>query len=387
MSLRDDDELGSIRWTPDAFSAPKPSPSRFRFAAGVVSAVTVALLTLAGTLVSAALRSPAAPLTPIPVDMTPAPTVKQTHVEKTRTVKLRDPMSPVSGFSIISDQAAQTGLLDEEYVIGVELDGEARAYPTNAMGRPESELLNDTLAGRSIAVTFCVTCQSPLVFTRQIAGQKLTLFLNGELLADNMIMKDVETGTEWVQLTGEAIHGPLKGHRLEQLPAIWTDWKTWRNQHPGTTVPDLPSVVPNYRHHPLYSDFPPEKSFFSKIQWGLARGDKARSWPYAQLARQPIVNDSFLGQPILVVFNQHTSTPTAFDRRAGNVELSFQWQVDHLSDDQTGSAWDPITGLALQGPLKGRRLTPVPGVVALEWAWKRFHPGSETWSAGDAQKP
>ena len=127
-------------------------------------------------------------------------------------------MSPVSGFSIISDQAAQTDLLDEEYVIGVELDGEARAYPTNAMGRPESELLNDTLAGRSIAVTFCVTCQSPLVFMREIAGQKLTLFLNGELLADNMIMKDVETGTEWVQLTGEAIHGPLKGHRLEQLP-------------------------------------------------------------------------------------------------------------------------------------------------------------------------
>ena len=72
MSLRDDDELGSIRWAPDAFSAAKPSPSGFRFAAGVVSAVTVALLMLVVTLVLAALRSPAAPLTPIPVDMTPA---------------------------------------------------------------------------------------------------------------------------------------------------------------------------------------------------------------------------------------------------------------------------------------------------------------------------
>src|SRR5262249_39656226 len=153
--------------------------------------------------------------------------------------------------------------------------------------------LNDTLAGRPIAVTFCNTCQSPLVFSRNLDGHTLTLFLSGELFSENMIMKDSETGSEWVQLTGEAIAGPKKGRSLDELPATWTDWKTWRQAHPDTTVPKLARAVENYQHHPLYSSFAPERLFFSTLQWGLAGGGKARSWPYAELARQPIVNDSF----------------------------------------------------------------------------------------------
>jgi len=213
------------------------------------------------------------------------------------------------------------------------------------------------------------------------------LFLNGELLSENMIMQDSETGSEWVQLTGEAIQGPLKGHWLEELPAVWTDWKTWRQRHPDTTAPKLARVLENYQHHPLYSTFPPERSFFSTLQWGLARGDKARSWPYAQLARQPIVNDVFAGQPLLVLFDQRSSTPTAFERRLDDTELTFRQRADGLTDEETGSLWDPITGQASRGPLKGRRLRPVPGTVSLDWAWRSFHPGTEIWSAAAVEKP
>jgi hypothetical protein len=170
-------------------------------------------------------------------------------------------------------------------------------------------------------------------------------------------------------------------HRLEQLPALWTDWKTWRERHPKTTAPDLPRVVQNYRHHLRYSAFTPERSYFSRIQWGLARGEKARSWPYAQLDRQPVVNDVFSGQPLLVVFDRRSSTASAFERRLGDIELTFRWQADRLTDDQTSSIWDPITGVAVKGPLEGRQLAPVSGTTSLDWAWQRFHPESEIWFA------
>jgi hypothetical protein len=295
--------------------------------------------------------------------------------------KLRKAIPPVTGLSAASPHTAGTALLDEDFVLGVELAGETRAYAINMMGKPESELLNDTLAGRPIAVTFCGTCQSALVFARTIENKTLTLQLSGELLGENMMMRDIETGSDWVQLTGEAIQGPLKGRRLEQIPSVWTDWKTWRDQHPHTTVPDLPNVVQNYRHHPLYSAFPAERSFFADIQWGLAREQKARSWPFAHLDRQPVVNDVFSDQPLLIVFDRRTSTARAYDRRAGDVELTFRLKGNDLADDQTGTIWDPTMGLGVNGPLKGRRLAPVAGTISLNWAWKSFHPEGEIWSA------
>ena len=43
---------------------------------------------------------------------------------------------------------------DKELVIGVEINGEARAYPINALTGPSREIINDTLGGRAIAASW-----------------------------------------------------------------------------------------------------------------------------------------------------------------------------------------------------------------------------------------
>jgi hypothetical protein len=378
MPLRDDADLGNIRWSSEVFSEPPPTSGKSRGLIWVSIVVIVLVIVLLITTFKSVSDAPngliQAPAMPAPSETT---ALAPTKVHQ----KLREPMPPVAGFPIVPADAHGVVMLDEDFVLGVEIAGASRAYAINSMGKPESELLNDTLAGQPIAVTFCGACQSPLVFSRRVEGKTLTLHISGELLSDNMIMRDVETDSNWLQLTGEAIDGPLKGHQLEQIPVVWTDWKTWRERHPDTTLPELPNVVQNYRHHELYSAFPLERSFFSGLQWGLARGPKARSWPYAQLKCQPVVNDVFAGQPLLIVFDQRTSTVRAYNRRAGDIELTFGWQADHLTDDQTSSTWDPITGLAVKGLLERRQLTPVAGTVSLDWAWRSFHPESEMWSA------
>jgi hypothetical protein len=43
---------------------------------------------------------------------------------------------------------------DEELVLGVEIGGQARAYPINQLFWPQREVFNDTLGGRPIAATW-----------------------------------------------------------------------------------------------------------------------------------------------------------------------------------------------------------------------------------------
>jgi len=288
---------------------------------------------------------------------------------------------PLVSFPIATAEAAGPRVRDESFVVGVELNGESRAYPLNRLARLDRHVLNDTLGGQPIAVTWCGLCQSPVVYARRVAGRTLTFFVSGNVRRENMVMKDVETGSEWPQMLGEAIKGPLEGESLERIPAVWTDWKTWRTDHPETTVLMLVEPVDDYRHDPERSSSSWEKTYFSNLQWGFVRGGKALSWPLKELARDPVVNDSFAGLPLVIVFESRSATISAFERRVGDIEPTFRLEADGLVDDQTRSVWDPVTGRAIRGKLAGHRLTLVAGTVSGQRAWRTFHPDSEIRTA------
>lgn len=64
------------------------------------------------------------------------------------------PFPPITKFPVISAEEAAGKIDDAELVLGVEIDGEARAYPINMLTGPRREILNDTLAGIPIAATW-----------------------------------------------------------------------------------------------------------------------------------------------------------------------------------------------------------------------------------------
>jgi Protein of unknown function (DUF3179) len=289
------------------------------------------------------------------------------------------PFPPLVSFPVATAQAAGPEVRDEQFVVGIELNGESRAYPLNVLYKLDRHVIDDNLGGQPIAVTWCGLSQSPAVYARRVAGRTLTFFVSGNIRDDNMVMKDVETGSEWPQILGEAIKGPLEGKSLERIPSVWTDWKSWRTGHPETTVAKLIQTVDDYKHDPesLSSPSAKEQRYFSSLQWGFVRGGKALSWPLKELARHPVVNDSFAGLLFVIVFESRSATISAFERRVGATEPTFRLEADRLIDDQTRSVWDPVTGRAIGGKLAGRRLTPVAGIVSLQKAWRTFHPESE----------
>ena len=65
---------------------------------------------------------------------------------------IRDPIRPITNPKIVA--AAESDLQDNELVIGVVVNNEARAYPINQLTGPQREIINDKLGNTAIAATW-----------------------------------------------------------------------------------------------------------------------------------------------------------------------------------------------------------------------------------------
>jgi hypothetical protein len=136
-----------------------------------------------------------------------------------------------------------------EPVIGVVVAGEARAYPLQLL--IWHEIVNDTLGGIPIAVTFCPLCNASVVYDRRIQGKTLTFGVTGKLRYSDLVMYDRETESWWQQFTGEGIVGELSGEVLKALPARIESFAQFRARAPDGTV-----VVPKYSGSRQYGSNP-----------------------------------------------------------------------------------------------------------------------------------
>lgn len=129
-------------------------------------------------------------------------------------------------------------LVSSDRVVGVEIGGEARAYPLRLLRWHES--VNDIVGGRAIAVTYSPLSGSIAVWDREVGYREVTLAISGWLYNSNTLLYDRQhpdkKSSLWHQLTGEAISGPEMGSRLTALPTSLQTWATWRAAHPDTTV-------------------------------------------------------------------------------------------------------------------------------------------------------
>jgi hypothetical protein len=138
-----------------------------------------------------------------------------------------EPDAGVLGRATRSDETLNA----KEYVIGVRLAGEVKAYPFSTLS--EQPVVNDTLAEIPLAIFFDKGSASGVVFSRQLDDGSVLTFEPG----DNFhIAIDAETQSQWDIFTGKATSGPLKGMQLEQIPITYAFWFGWADYHPETSV-------------------------------------------------------------------------------------------------------------------------------------------------------
>ena len=130
--------------------------------------------------------------------------------------------------------AEARGLVPHEPVISVAIGGEARAYPLGVM--IWHEIVNDTVGGMPIAVTWCPLCNSSVVFDRRAGGRTLSFGTTGKLRNSDLVMYDRETESWWQQFGGDCIVGALLGAELKYLPARVESVERFRTRFPHGRV-------------------------------------------------------------------------------------------------------------------------------------------------------
>ena len=151
-------------------------------------------------------------------------------------------------------------LVAGDRVIGVRLGGQTRAYPLRLL--VWHEVINDTLAGVPIAVTYNPLCDSAVAFRRTLGARALVFGVSGLLYESNLLMYDRQREgvrpSLWSQLLFKAVCGPAAaaGAALEVLPINVQRWADWRRDNPDTTVlaPD-PRLSEKYSSDPYTSYF------------------------------------------------------------------------------------------------------------------------------------
>jgi len=146
----------------------------------------------------------------------------------------------------------------------VTLAGEARAYPQRLMRW--HEVVNDTVGGVPVVVTYNPLCDAVVVAKRTIDFEVLTFGISGLLYNSNLLLYDRHDGERvpslWSQLQARAIAGPHAAdrRRLELLPATLCTWGEWRVDHPQTRV-----LAPLYRMSQVYKRDPYHSYFGSDL--------------------------------------------------------------------------------------------------------------------------
>lgn len=154
---------------------------------------------------------------------------------------------------------------DLEPVLTVSIDGDARAYPIRYL--MWHEIVNDTVAGVPVAVTYCPLCNSAMVFDRRVTSPAtgredvLDFGVSGLLRHSDMVMYDRQTESWWQQAVGKGIVGAMTGTQLTQLPAWMESWARFKQANPTGEVMDAPPWSRQYGQNPYAGYDRAEKPF------------------------------------------------------------------------------------------------------------------------------
>ena len=145
----------------------------------------------------------------------------------------RDCIPSIDNPKFLSAEEA-THVADDELVITLSYKGEYRAYPSQILDH--HEIVNDTIAGDPLAITWCPLCGSAVGIQRTVGGEITEFGVSGVLYNSDLVLYDRATETLWDQIEAKGVVGTMTGVELELVPVSMSRWAKWRDKHPDTLV-------------------------------------------------------------------------------------------------------------------------------------------------------
>ena len=327
----------------------------------------------------------------------------------------RDAIPAISGPLYWSLEEASAVYTDNVPLVQVNVDGDVRGFPLEIL--TWHEIVNDTIGGVPVAVTFCPLCNTAIAFESQVGDEVLKFGVSGLLRNSDLVMYDRNTESLWQQSSGRAIVGTMVGARLTYVPASVVTVGQLRSAYPDALVMsrdtgwNRPYGQNPYQGYDNPDHGGPYGFFFDRdtIDERLPPAERvvsiegpsgaAIAYAWSTLEQDRVVHDSFDGIDLVVFWTpgalsildsgmirdaREVGTTAVFETTLEGQALTFLVNPADDSgqtfvDEQTGTVWD-IFGRGVAGELAGSQLTRVIHSDHFWFAWQAFHPDTEVVS-------
>ncbi|HKC37527.1 MAG TPA: DUF3179 domain-containing (seleno)protein [Chitinophagaceae bacterium] len=215
-------------------------------------------------------------------------------------------------------------------VIGVSINGEAKAYPIRFLGYHHH--IQDTVGGEPIMVTYCTVCRTGRVFEPVVNGKKEKFRLVG-MDHFNAMLEDATTKSWWRQVTGEAIAGKLKGQQLPEVFSTQTSLAEWLQLNPSSLIMQADSAfIKSYDTTMKYESGASKSKLTGtdSLSWkdkswviGVKAGKERKAYDWNQLKAERIIQDKMGNTLLLLVVSKDNRSFFAFERPDGNSGFSL----------------------------------------------------------------
>ncbi|MBI3862846.1 MAG: DUF3179 domain-containing protein [Planctomycetia bacterium] len=138
--------------------------------------------------------------------------------------------------SIATRGAPDPRLPASSEVLGVALDGTARAYPLAVLEK-SGGVIADTFAGQKVVVMWYKPTRTAAIFAAEIDGAEppRPVTFTADSKASSTPFVDRETGSHW-DIAGRAMSGELQGKTLRWLPGVQCKWFAWSAEYAETEI-------------------------------------------------------------------------------------------------------------------------------------------------------
>jgi hypothetical protein len=269
--------------------------------------------------------------------------------------------------------ASESKVDSNRLVIGVNINGETKAYPIRFLGYHHH--VQDVVGGKPILVTYCTVCRTGRVFEPVINGKKERFRLVG-MDHFNAMLEDETTKSWWRQADGQAIAGKLKGERLPEVLSTQTSLAQWLQLNPNSLVMQAdPAFLKSYDSTMKFESGQSRNKLTGtdSLSWkdkswviGVKSGDERKVYDWNKLKRERIIHDKMATTPVLVVLANDDKSFFVFERP--DEHSLFTLQNDTLRFDKYHYRIDG-RGIDTSFSLK-----PLPAYQEFWHSWRTFNP-------------
>ncbi len=259
---------------------------------------------------------------------------------------------PMDGIPSIDDPKyvsvsdASKFLKDDDSGISIDMDGVSRFYPYQIL--VWHEIVNDTVNGQRILVTYCPLCGSGIVFDPLVNDERVEFGTSGKLWNSNLVMYDRATLSYWSQALGEAIVGPMTGRKLRIVPYDLTTFGSWSSNYPDGEVLSKDTGAIRFYGRDPYADYHKSDEIIfpvdnkddrlnpKELVFGIIINNKAKAYVPSKIKDKKEIVDHFEGEEIVLKYISELDAVQMFKKTDNKLERInpfttywFSWVAVH----------------------------------------------------------